>query len=216
MDDVPTSPTRPEPRDGSDRRPACAADGSREEVTNQLVVRPGGSDDVAAVLALLDGATRWLVQRGRIGQWGSSPHSGNPRRIAQVRRWAADGELYVAEVAGRPVGALVVGTAVPHVPAATEPELYVNLLVSDRAHAGRRIGARLLEYAEDLARDQGVGLLRVDCYAGDDGALVRYYESQGFTATEPFTVPLADRRWPGQLLERRLRPRSGDDGAGTT
>ncbi|MDG4788403.1 GNAT family N-acetyltransferase [Micromonospora sp. WMMD1102] len=179
---------------------------------DQLVVRPGGPDDVAAVLALLDGATRWLAELGRTGQWGSAPHSGNPRRIAQVRRWAADGDLYLAELAGRPVGALVVGAAVPHVPAATEPELYVNLLVSDRAHAGRRIGARLLEYAEELARSSGVDLLRVDCYAGDDGALVRYYENQGFTATEPFTVPLADRRWPGQVLERRLVPRPRGEG----
>ncbi|MEN3611020.1 GNAT family N-acetyltransferase [Plantactinospora sp. ZYX-F-223] len=183
---------------------------------DEIVVRPGGSDDVAAVLALLDGATRWLVERGRTGQWGSAPHSGNPRRIDQVRRWAAEGGLYLAELAGRPVGAIVVGAAVPHVPAATEPELYVNLLVSDRAHAGRRIGARLLEYAEELARAQGLALLRVDCYAGDDGALVRYYESQGFTATEPFTVPLVDRSWPGQLLERRLSRRTGEDGpAGT-
>ncbi|GIG92835.1 GNAT family N-acetyltransferase [Plantactinospora endophytica] len=177
---------------------------------DQLVVRPGGAGDVAAVLALLDGATRWLVERGRTGQWGSTPHSGNPRRIAQVRRWAADGALYLAELAGRPVGAIVVGTAVPHVPPATEPELYVNLLVTDRAQAGRRIGARLLEYAEDLARAAGVDLLRVDCYAGDDGALIRYYESQGFTVTEPFTVPLADRQWPGQVLERRLS-RPADD-----
>ena len=171
---------------------------------DQLIVRPGGPGDVTTVLALLDGATRWLVQRGRIGQWGSAPHSDNPDRIAQVRRWAADGQLYLAEHAGHSVGALVVGTAVPYVPPAAEPEVYVNLLVSDRAHTGQRIGARLLRYAEELAAEQGVGLLRVDCYAGDDEALVRWYESQGYTATESFSVQLVDRCWPGQLLERRL------------
>ncbi|MBE1488782.1 GNAT family N-acetyltransferase [Plantactinospora soyae] len=172
--------------------------------TDQLVIRAGGPGDVAAVLSLLDGATRWLVARGRTGQWGTAPHSGNPRRIAQVRRWATAGDLYLAEQSGVPVGAIVVGDAVPHVPRAREPELYVNLLVTDRAQAGRRIGGRLLDHAEELARERGVGLLRVDCYAGDDGALVRYYERQGFTATEPFSVQLLDRRWPGQLLERRL------------
>ncbi|MEO3816146.1 GNAT family N-acetyltransferase [Plantactinospora sp. B24E8] len=188
------------------------SDEPEQATTEELVVRPGGPGDVAVVLGLLDGATRWLVARGRVDQWGSAPHSDNPRRIAQVRRWAADGELYVAELAntaasgpaGVPVGALVVGGAVPHVPPATEPELYVNLLVTDRAYAGRRIGARLLAYAERLARERGLDLLRVDCYAGGDGALIRYYESQGFTATAPFTVQLTDRRWPGQLLERRL------------
>ncbi|MEE6259130.1 GNAT family N-acetyltransferase [Plantactinospora sonchi] len=171
---------------------------------DELTVRSGGPGDVPAVLALLDGATRWLVARGRVDQWGSAPHSTNPRRLAQVRRWAADGELYLAELAGTPVGALVVGGAVPHVPPADEPELYVNLLVTHRAHAGRRIGAGLLAYAERLARERGLDLLRVDCYAGGDGALIRYYESQGFTRTAPFTVQLPDRRWPGQLLERRL------------
>lgn len=172
--------------------------------TDQLAVRAGGPEDVAVVLALLDGATRWLVARGRTGQWGVLPHSSNPLRITQVRRWAVDGDLYLAEHAGAPVGAIVVGEAVPHVPAATEPELYVKLLVADRAYEGRGVGARLLDFAEGLARARGIGLIRVDCYAGDDGALIRYYEGQGFTATEPFSVQLVDRCWPGQLLERRL------------
>jgi hypothetical protein len=44
-------------------------------------------------------------------------------------------------------------------------------------------------------------LLRVDCYAGDDRKLVAYYEGNGFTPTEPFTV---EGRWPGQVLARRL------------
>jgi hypothetical protein len=30
--------------------------------------------------------------------------------------------------------------------------------------------------------------LRVDCWAGGEGALVRYYEAAGFTATTRFTV----------------------------
>jgi hypothetical protein len=48
-------------------------------------------------------------------------------------------------------------------------------------------------------------LVRVDCYAGDDQALVRYYESQGFRRVRPFVVELTgDRSWPGQLLEDRL------------
>jgi GNAT superfamily N-acetyltransferase len=169
-----------------------------------LLIRTGGPDDVPTVLALLDGATRWLVERGRTGQWGTEPHSTSPRRIEQVRRWAADGGLRIAELAGEAAGALAVGSAMPYVAPAAEPELYVNLLVTDRRYAGRKIGTRLLAEAERIARDRGVGLLRVDCYAGDDGALVRYYERQGFTRAETFIVDLPDRRWPGQLLTRRL------------
>ena len=42
-------------------------------------------------------------------------------------------------------------------------------------------------------------LALLDCYADDDGKLVRSYESNGFTRTEPFEV----NGWPGQVLERR-------------
>ncbi|MEV4711070.1 GNAT family N-acetyltransferase [Micromonospora sp. NPDC049374] len=172
-----------------------------------VVLRSGGPADAGAVLRLLDAATAWLVARGRSGQWGTEPASTDPRRIAQAEAWATGGGLWLAQAEDRPVGALVVGTATEYVPPATEPELYVNLLVTDRAYAGRGIGGRLLAHAADLAHERGVGLLRVDCYAGDDGALMRWYERQGFTPTAPFTVDRPNRLpWPGQLLTRRLRP----------
>lgn len=166
-----------------------------------MKITPGGPERVDAVLALMDGAVAWLVEHGRGGQWGTEPFSTNPRRVAQFSGWAEAGRLYVAEVDGQVAGALAVGEAMPYVPPATEPELYVNLLVTSRAHAGQGIGARLLDHARAIARERGAHQLRVDCYAGGDGALVRYYERQGFTPTEPFTVG----DWPGQLLVQRLR-----------
>ncbi|MEH0841602.1 GNAT family N-acetyltransferase [Micromonospora sp. CPCC 205711] len=171
-----------------------------------LVIRSGDTADAATVLRLLDAATAWLVARGRTGQWGTEPASGDPRRIAQAEGWAASGDLWLAMLGDNPVGALVVGAANVHVPPPTEPELYVNLLVTDRAYAGRGIGARLLAYAAELARERGRGLLRVDCYAGADRALVRFYESCGFTATDPFEVERPGcEPWPGQVLACRLR-----------
>ncbi|MFI6266441.1 GNAT family N-acetyltransferase [Micromonospora sp. NPDC051006] len=170
-----------------------------------LTIRPGDPTDAPAVLRLLDDATAWLVAQGRTGQWGTEPASADPRRIAQADTWAGSGGLWLAVLGERPVGALVVGAATEYVPAATEPELYVNLLVTDRAYTGQAIGGRLLAHAAELARDRGVGLLRVDCYAGGDGALVRWYERQGFTRTDPFTVRRPGREpWPGQVLARRL------------
>ncbi|MEV6692388.1 GNAT family N-acetyltransferase [Micromonospora sp. NPDC051196] len=170
---------------------------------DDLLLRPGGPADVPAVLRLLDDATAWLVARGHTGQWGSEPASTDPRRIAQADGWGSGGGLWLAQVDERPVGALVVGTANDYVPPATEPELYVNLLVTDRAYAGSGIGGRLLAHAADLARQCGVTLLRVDCYAGDDGALVRWYERQGFTPTDRFTLDRPGHPpWPGQLLTR--------------
>ncbi|MBO4210141.1 GNAT family N-acetyltransferase [Micromonospora echinofusca] len=168
-------------------------------------MRPGGPDDAPHVLRLLDDATAWLVARGRTGQWGTEPASTDPRRVAQAQEYAASGGLYLAVLGDRPVGALVVGATVEYVPPVDEPELFVRLLVTDRAYAGRDIGGRLLAYAAELTRAAGIGLLRVDCYAGDDGALVRWYERAGFTRTERFTVARPGRPpWPGQVLARRL------------
>lgn len=48
----------------------------------------------------------------------------------------------------------------------------------------------------------GVPLLRVDCYAGDDGKLVAFYEANGFVRTATFIGP--DGIWPGQVLARRV------------
>lgn len=170
-----------------------------------MEIRTGGHDDVPAVLALLDGATEWLVANGRTGQWGTEPHSTNPRRIAQITGFAEDGGLWIGERDGRVVGALAVGAPTQEqIPPAQEPELYIRLLVTDRSAKGSGIGTELIDHALKLAKDEGVGLVRVDCYAGDDGALVRYYERQGFTPTETFGVPINDSVWPGQVLARRL------------
>lgn len=167
-------------------------------------IRPGGIDDVATVLALMDRATEWLVSIGRTDQWGAEPHSTNPKRIAQIEGLARSGGLWIAEVDGVAVGALSVGDALPYVAPATEPELYVQLLIADRSSPVRGIGAVLLAHARELAEQQGVALLRLDCFAGGEGALVRYYERQGFTRGESFTVAQPDRDWPGQILTFRL------------
>jgi GNAT superfamily N-acetyltransferase len=77
--------------------------------------------------------------------------------------------------------------------------VYVLLLVTSRAHAGRGVGAALLRHAHAEAAQQGATRLRVDCWAGGDGTLVRYYQAAGFTATTRFTVGT----WEGQVLELR-------------
>ncbi|MDX6284168.1 MAG: hypothetical protein QOH03_5239 [Kribbellaceae bacterium] len=169
-----------------------------------MTIRRGGLSDVSAVLDLLDKATEWLVAQGRTDQWGTEAHSTNPRRVAQIAEFASGDGLWLAEIDGRVVGALAVGDATSYVPPATEPELYIRLLVTDRALQGSGIGTDLLDHARTLARDLGVGLLRVDCFGGGDGKLIRYYEKQGFTRAEHFGVPVSDSEWPGQVLFQRL------------
>jgi GNAT superfamily N-acetyltransferase len=165
-----------------------------------MAVRPGRPDDADAVLAMLDEAVRWLAPTGRGGQWGTEPFSADPQRVAQVRAWAAGDGLRVAEVDGVPVGAMVLGEAPAYVPAADTPEVYVLLLVASRVHAGSGVGAALLRHAHAEAPEKGATRLRLDCWAGGDGGLVRYHQSAGFTATTRFTIG----PWEGWVLEQPI------------
>jgi GNAT superfamily N-acetyltransferase len=172
-----------------------------------MIVRAGGVGDVQAVLALLDRAVAWLAQQGRQGQWGTVPFSQLPAAVRQVEGYAESGGLRVAQAAdGNVVGALVLGAAPSYAPPAPEPELYLRAFVTDRDRARTGIGAALLDRARQEALDQGVRLLRVDCWAGGDGALVRYYLRAGFTRGPAVTVG----GWQGQILEQRLHHRKSE------
>lgn len=90
-----------------------------------------------------------------------------------------DGDLYLAEVAGSTAGALILGDRMSYAPPVDEPELYLVLLVTSRAHKGAGIGSALIEFTLAEARRRGLSLVRVDCWSGGDGKLVEYYRRQG-------------------------------------
>jgi len=168
-----------------------------------MEIRAGGSDDLGIVLAMVDEAVEWLVAQGRTDQWGSEPFSGSERLIDFMRKLVDAGDLYISAIDGQPVGTLIINEERMHyAPAIDEPELYVRVLVSSRRYKGQRIGSQLLEFARREAIRRGVSIMRVDCYASPDEALVRYYESQGFTRTERLTV--GDDGAQVQVFEMRL------------
>ena len=171
-----------------------------------MEIRRGTTEDVDAVLKLLDGAVEWLAAQGRTGQWGTEPWSTLPPLVGRIRGRAERGELRIAELDGEVAGALSVSEQPSdYVSPAGEPELYINLLVTERRFKGRGVGGALLAEARAEALRRGLPLLRVDCYGGDDQKLVAFYRSQGFTESEPFTVRQADGSdWPGMLLAQRL------------
>ncbi|KAJ5795162.1 Acyl-CoA N-acyltransferase [Penicillium paradoxum] len=194
--------------------------------TPDIVIVRGTVDDTPAVLHLLDTAAKWLVSHGRAGQWGEASFSENPRRIEQIKEFATGGlglwlavkvsdgttadpnqpttSLLTTTSGGAPgtiLGALAVGDRMPYVTPVSEPEAYVKLVITDRQWAGNGVGKRLLEHARDLANEAGASLLRLDCYAGGDGKLVQYYESQGFERSETLDV---EGKWPCQVLAQRL------------
>jgi hypothetical protein len=160
-----------------------------------ITIRDGGPADAPTVLSLLDAAVTWLVAHGRPGQWGTEPWSSTPARVERITTLTRTDRIRIAEVDGRPVSAMATSpTPLHYIEPADEPELYITLLV------GRGAGAALLADAREQARAARVGLLRVDCYAGDDGRLVDYYRANGFAPVRRFTVG----DWPGQLLAQRV------------
>ncbi|ALG07515.1 GNAT family N-acetyltransferase [Kibdelosporangium phytohabitans] len=164
-------------------------------------IRPGDGSDLDSIMALGDEAVAWMVSRGNTEQWGTLPWSANPARLERMRGILAEGDLWVAELDGEPVGVLIVSDKPdPHIPPAGEPEVYVRLLLTSRRHAGKKIGSQLLDKAVSVARERGVSLVRVDCYRGEDGELVGYYERNGYVKSETFMV----KEWPGQVLTRRI------------
>jgi GNAT superfamily N-acetyltransferase len=172
-------------------------------------IRPGGPGDIVAVLALGDEAVTWMNERGNTQQWGIGPWTGSQAREAVIRDMAHGGGMRIAEDQdGSVLGALVITeTPAAYVPVAAERELYVNLLLVSRRRSGQGIGAALIGLARQEAADRGISLIRVDCWAGEDGSLVRVYERYGFSRVQEFTVALPRGPWPGMLLAMRLTSR---------
>lgn len=171
----------------------------------EITIRDGGRDDIPAILGMLDSCVEWLVGQGRTGQWGTKPLSENPKTVESVTRHMTEGSVFIAEAGGVPAATLTLtdapGAYLSHLPPPGEPERYIHWLASDRRFKGHGVGSALLAHAAEETRRAGVSLLRVDCYAGADGKLVRYYENNGFVRTETYT---GTGDWPGQVLARRV------------
>ena len=77
--------------------------------------------------------------------------------------------------------------------------IYIHRFAVKRDYSGKRIGARVLEWAEQFARSEGKNFLRLDCLATNP-EIRRYYEKAGFVYVRD--VPRF--RWMASLYEKRL------------
>lgn len=78
--------------------------------------------------------------------------------------------------------------------------MYIHLLVTSSQRRGQNLGATLVGVAKAHAYSQGISLVRVVCYNGGDGELVRWYEKTGFTRVGAFEWG----PWKGCVLEQRV------------
>ena len=104
-------------------------------------IRRASARDAPAVLAIFDDVIAWFVAIGNDGQWGRGPGRRNPADRARDRRLRAADAWVAEDQDGRVLGALILGESMPYVPPATEPEIYVRVLVASRDARGA--GCRL-------------------------------------------------------------------------
>lgn len=151
--------------------------------------REGSQSDTDAILTLFDANIAWLVERGREAQWGSEPWSGDEKKVVFVQDLLSFGVITMAEIDAEVVGAsLLTDHPMPYVPAIEEPERYLKLLITSPEHRGMKIGHRLIGLARERTIEEGINLMRVDCWSGGDRRLVDYYVGQGFTPTDEIEV----------------------------
>lgn len=93
-------------------------------------------------------------------------------------------------------------------PPAAEREIYIHLLLTTRDPRYRGLGLRLLEKAKEEARRRNINMLRLSCYAGEDGKIIQVYERMGFRKNpdEVILVPNWDGNGPCPkvMMEMRL------------
>ena len=147
------------------------------------VATPGQIDDV---LSLLDEAAAWLRARG-VSQW--------PDRFEPS--WV-DGAISRGETWLVRVGAAISGTVTldwsDRIWRDDGTAAYVHRMAVRRQAAG--LGAVILDWAADAARQHGQEALRLDCVASN-ARLRAYYEAAGFVHHGDVTVAGA----PGQRLD---------------
>lgn len=131
--------------------------------------------DLSALVRLRDEAARWMLARGIDGQW-------RPGELGEdhFRRVTETGEVWLAEAAGRVIGAWELwwedeDAWGPRPPTAG----YVHRLMVDRAGAPPGTGRLLLRAAERRVAEAGRSLVRLDCLAGN-ARLNAYYLAAGY------------------------------------
>jgi len=178
----------------------AAADILTVDMHSKIVIRPGRETDCPLLVELLDEAVAWMVARGQTGQWGNKAVADRVDGAEWVRGLASDSGLRIAELDHTPVGALIVGNAPEYAPATDRSELYVNMLITSRRHAGKQLGSALIKAAIEEGRTADREVLRVDCWAGAP-TLVAWYERQGFKRTDTYDID----GWNGQIFSMPLR-----------
>ena len=151
--------------------------------------------DAETVLTVIHEATMWLLSRG-IRQWEPGAY---PRRMVEVG--IASGELFVLRRGLEIVGTVRLQWEDADVWGEQPPIAgYVHTLTIRRSVGGSGVGAAMMGWCDERAREAGRSLMRLDCAGGNVG-LCAYYERLGYRR-------VGERRWGNWLAglyEKELR-----------
>ncbi|MET9495483.1 GNAT family N-acetyltransferase [Streptomyces sp. NPDC006552] len=167
----------------------------------QLSFRVADTGDLATLVALYDGAARWMVEQG-IDQWRPGE-----KDEAHFRRRMAAGEVWLAEAGGQAAGGYELWWADEPAWGEQPPVAgYVHrLMVRRGAPAG--CGAALLAHAERRVAGAGRTYCRLDCVA-DNRRLRAYYEKRGYAVVgeQPFKAGAGGSAYAVTLMEKPVTP----------
>lgn len=139
-------------------------------------VRAAGVEDVELIHTILLEAEGWLADRG-MPMW--DPEELDPRRL---RDDVVAGMHHLALVGGTPAGTIRYQLEdLEYWPElrGSDEDAYVHRLAVRRSHAGRGVGAALLDWAAAHAAAMGRAYLRLDC-DHHRTRLRAFYERNGF------------------------------------
>jgi len=147
-----------------------------------LQVRRALVAETQIIIDMIEGAAAWLHGKGT-DQW-ARPWPDRAARDARVLRGLEQGRTWLAEDSAGPVATITYRQhANPKLWTALEQgdrAAYVSRLVVARRAAGHEIGAKLIDWAGERARQEwDAQWIRVDVWT-TNFALHRYYESRGF------------------------------------
>jgi ribosomal protein S18 acetylase RimI-like enzyme len=152
-------------------------------MTDTYRIRPAVPADMDAILGLIKEAAKWLQETKGTDQW-ARPWPNQDARDDRVAQGIEHGLTWIVEddaslagtVTCREQGTDILWTAGELL----DPAVYVSRLIVSRDHAGRGIGAALIDWAGQRGM-QGwdANWIRIDVWT-KNWALHDYYKSQGF------------------------------------
>jgi GNAT superfamily N-acetyltransferase len=177
-------------------------------MTTQFQVRRASIDQQEIIIGLIDEAGAWLRDEKGSTQWNRPWPTRRVRDqrirdgLSRGRTWIVwDGDVAAASVTIETTGSPALWTDDER----RTPAVYLHRLVLERGYAGRKLGARLIEWAakQGFRENPGATCIRIDTWT-ENHDLHKYYEGQGFAFV---AVREAPRRHPsGRLFQKPIYP----------